>query len=98
MGKVGREPSNPCKYWVFTGHFGVSKVAKWPEKVAKCPLFSPSAHFQNTKVAKWPEKVAKCPLFSPSAHFQNTKVARKYDLELPKVGADLTAKTARILF
>jgi hypothetical protein len=74
VGKVGREPSNPCKYWVFAGHFGVSKVAKWPEKVAKCPLFSPSAHFQNTKVAK------------------------KYNLELPKVGADLAAKMARILF
>lgn len=92
MGKVGREPSNPCKYWVFAGHFGVSKVAKWPEKVAKCPfsLFRESS--------KSDAKVAKCPLFSPSARFQNTKVAKKYNLELPKVGADLAAKMARILF
>lgn len=92
MGKVGREPSNPCKYWVFACHFGVSKVAKWPEKVAKCPfsLFH--------KPSKFAVKVAKCPLFSVSAHFQNIKVARKCDLELPKVGADLAAKMARILF
>lgn len=68
------------------------KVAKWPEKVAKCPfsLFRESS--------KSDAKVAKCPLFSPSAHFQNTKVAKKYNLELPKVGADLAAKMARILF
>lgn len=75
MGKVGREPSNPCKYWVFAGHFGVSKVAKWPEKVAKCP-FS---------------------LFRESSK-SDAKVAKKYNLELPKVGADLAAKMARILF
>ena len=91
MGKVGREPSNPCKYWVFAGHFGVSKVAKWPEKVDKWPF---SLFREPLESAA---KVAKCPLFPVSAHFQNTKVARKYDLELPKVGADLTAKMARIL-